>query len=153
VGSACRVVHSGASRQRNIDTLFFMLGWDQYGFDKKCIGTRYAKLSYLHPVGSVGHVVHFDSSRARNVDALFFMLRWDQCGSDKKHAITRYAELLSLHPVESTAHVVHSHASGARNIDALFFMLGGTGTDLTKSDSGHITLNFYFYIQSDLWVT
>jgi hypothetical protein len=30
-----------------------MLGWDQYGFDKKLAGTRYANL-----VGFAGHVVH-----------------------------------------------------------------------------------------------
>jgi hypothetical protein len=52
----------------------FVLGWDQYRFHKKCTGTRYAELVFLHPVGSVGHVVH---SIERNVDALFFMLGWD----------------------------------------------------------------------------
>ncbi len=62
VGSAGHIVHFGASRARNVDTLFFMLRWDQYGFDKKCIGTRYAELLFLHLVGSVGHIVHFGAS-------------------------------------------------------------------------------------------
>jgi hypothetical protein len=51
-----------------------MLGWDRYGFDKKCAGTRYAKLLFLHPVGSEGHIVPFDVPGARIVDALLFMV-------------------------------------------------------------------------------
>jgi hypothetical protein len=52
VGYAGHVVQSGGSGERIIDVLFFMLGWDRYGFDKKRFGTRYAKL-------------------------LFFCIRWD----------------------------------------------------------------------------
>jgi hypothetical protein len=51
-------MHSGAFEPQNIDALFFMLGWDQYECQKKCAGTHYAKLIFLHPVGFVGHVVH-----------------------------------------------------------------------------------------------
>jgi hypothetical protein len=68
-----------------------MLGWDQYVFDKKCVGTRYAELVFLHLVGSTGHVVASGASGARNVNALFFMLGWDRCYFPKKHTGTRYA--------------------------------------------------------------
>jgi hypothetical protein len=43
--------------------LFFMLGWDPYGFDKKRNGTPYTELMFSHLVGSACHVVHFSASR------------------------------------------------------------------------------------------
>jgi hypothetical protein len=57
------VAHSSVSRPRNIDTLFFMLGWDGYGFHKKHVGTRYAKLVFFHPEISADHVVHSSAFR------------------------------------------------------------------------------------------
>jgi hypothetical protein len=70
-------VHSNVFGARNVDTLFFILEWDRYGFHKNSIGTSYVELMFLHPVGSAGHVVHFGASGSRNVNALFFMLGWD----------------------------------------------------------------------------
>jgi hypothetical protein len=71
-----------------------MLCWDQYGFDKKRIRTRYTKLGFLHPVGAAGHKVHSGTSRVRNIDTIFFMLGWDRYGCQKNCAETRYAELV-----------------------------------------------------------
>jgi hypothetical protein len=77
VGSAGQVTHSGVSEAQNIDTLFFMLGWDGYGFHKNHAGTHYDKHVFLHPVGSAGHVVHSYGSGERIIGVLLFMLEWD----------------------------------------------------------------------------
>jgi hypothetical protein len=94
MGSAGHVVHSGASVVQNFDTLFFMLWWDWYGYDKKLVGSHYAKLVFLHPMGYAGHVVHSGASGARNVDALFLMLGWDRYRYDKKRVRTCYVEIV-----------------------------------------------------------
>jgi hypothetical protein len=51
-------VHSAAFGMRNIDTLFFMLKWDQYRFQ----WDQRLTLMFLHPVGCAGHVVYSDES-------------------------------------------------------------------------------------------
>jgi hypothetical protein len=61
VGYAGRVVPSGV---RNINTLYFIIVWNQYLFQKKRAGTCYAELMFLNPVGSAGHVVHCGASGA-----------------------------------------------------------------------------------------
>jgi hypothetical protein len=49
------------SGSRNVGTLFFMLGWDSYRFDKNCAGTHYVELVFLPTMGYVDHVVHSDA--------------------------------------------------------------------------------------------
>jgi hypothetical protein len=62
VGSIVHVVDSSSSWPRNIDALFFMLGWAWCGFHIKHAGTCYAKLLFLHPLGSISHIVHSGAS-------------------------------------------------------------------------------------------
>jgi hypothetical protein len=64
-----------------------MVGWPWCGFHKKQVGTRYAKIVFLHPVGSAGHIVHSSASGVRNVDAIFFLLGSAWSGFCKKHAV------------------------------------------------------------------
>jgi hypothetical protein len=109
-GSRC---DSGASGVRNINSLHFMLRWNQYGFHKRCARARYAELVFLHPVEYAGHIVHSCASIVRNIDALYFVLGWDWYGFHKRCAVTRYIELVFLHPVGSAGHIVHSAEFGA----------------------------------------
>jgi hypothetical protein len=62
VGSAGHIVYFGVSGARNVDELFFMIGWPCWGFHQTRDGTRYSELLFLHPLGSVGHVVNFGAS-------------------------------------------------------------------------------------------
>jgi hypothetical protein len=101
----------------------------------------------------VGHVVHSGVSEAQNVATLFFMLGWVQYGFDNKRYGTRYTELMFLHLVGYAGHIVYSGVFRVRNVNTLFSGVGGTGTDWTKSEPGHVTSNLYFCIRWDLRVT
>jgi hypothetical protein len=60
--STGHVVHSGTLEVRNIDTLFFMLVWNGYGFDKKRAETRYANLVFFASGGICGSRIHSGAS-------------------------------------------------------------------------------------------
>jgi hypothetical protein len=70
------VVRSGASRKRNVDAPFFVLGCAWYRFHKKHAWVRYTDVVFLHPVGSTDDVVCPAASEPRNVYAQFFKLGW-----------------------------------------------------------------------------
>jgi hypothetical protein len=84
---------------------------------------------------------------------LFFMQGWDRYGFRKNYAVPHYTELVFLQPVRSACQVVHSGASRVRKIDALFSCSGGTGSDSTKTELGHVTPNLCFCSWWDLRVT
>jgi hypothetical protein len=54
----------GVSGARNVEVLFFMLGWTQCGYHKTCIGTHYVKLVFLHLVRFADHVMRSGASGA-----------------------------------------------------------------------------------------
>jgi hypothetical protein len=47
--------------------LCFCIRCDRHKIHKKRIGTHYAGLAFLHPVGSASHVVHSSASGAQNM--------------------------------------------------------------------------------------
>jgi hypothetical protein len=110
VQSVGHAVHSGASEAREFDTLFFMLGWDRYGFDKKRAMTHYTELVFfcirwdlrvmwcilVHPELET-MTYYFSCSGGTSTDL-------------KKRNVTRYAEPVFLHLVGYAGRVVHSGA-------------------------------------------
>jgi hypothetical protein len=125
-----------------------MLRWDWYGFHKKCVGSHYAELVFLNPVGSTGHVVHCGAFEVRNFDTLYFILEWDWCSFHKKRIGTSYVKLVCLHPVGYTGHVLRSRASGA-----LFFMLVWDRYTIHKKRAGSCYAELGFCIRWNLRVT
>jgi hypothetical protein len=114
------------------------------GFHKKCVGTRYTELVFLHLVGSVDHVPHSGVSGPRHSDALV-ILWWAHYGFHIKRAGRRYLELVFLHPVGSVSLVLHFSASRARNVDVLFFMHTWDRYGFDKNHAGTRYNKFVFF--------
>jgi hypothetical protein len=142
--SVGHVVHCGASRAQNINTLFFLLVGGQYGFLKEHAGTRYAEHAFLHPVVSVGHVAHSGVFGARNVNALYFMLEWDWCCFHKKHVRTSYTIFCFCIRWDMQVTLYISVRLGRKKSTLYFSCSCGIGTESTKSVPGHVTPNLYF---------
>jgi hypothetical protein len=50
--------------------------WARCGIHKKCVGSYYAEVVFLHPMRYVNHVEYYGASGAQNVDTLFCVLVW-----------------------------------------------------------------------------
>jgi hypothetical protein len=81
------VVPFVATGMQNIDALFFMLGWDRYGFHKNMTGRDMLQQTCVSPFGMSSR----NSAMGHATTNLRFCIRWDLRG-----------------------HVVHFDASGAR---------------------------------------
>jgi hypothetical protein len=146
--------------------LLLMLGWDRYGFHKKCDGTRYAKLVFLHPVqipekarwDTLHRTCIFESSGIYRSRSAFIA-----SGRTIFHAWvgpvwipeTKRGDMLCqncvLHSVGSASHVVPSVAFGALNVDPLLLMLRWDEHGFHKKRIGGICGSFSaFYCVRDI---
>jgi hypothetical protein len=143
VGSVCQVVLCSASRVRNVDTPFFLFGWDHYGFHKNVLGQLMPNFCFSVrcyprvtqcisvPLGCETSMQYFSCS----------------CGTGavfkKKRVGTSYVKLVLLHPVGYAGHVVLYGESATRYV-VNFLCSCGTSMDFTKRAPGHVTPNLCF---------
>jgi hypothetical protein len=141
VGSAGHVVHCGASRAQNVDTLFCLLGWDWCGFHNKCTGTAYTELVFLHPVVSTGHIVHSGAYGALNVAA--FLLCLGGTGEVSIKSASRQVTLKFCFCIRWDILVMYKIPvyPGRDTLMHHFSCSCGTGTESTKSTLRHVTPN------------
>jgi hypothetical protein len=146
VGSAGHVLHSDASGVLNVNALLLMLGWDEYGFQKCAMGHVKMNLSFCIRWDMLGHVVHCVLSAARNINTLLLMLVWDECGFQKKCAETHHAKLVFCIRWDLWVSL-YIALRPTRNTSMHYFSFSfGTGSDFTKSVTGHVTLNLHFCV-------
>jgi hypothetical protein len=90
-----------------------MLVWDQYRFQKKCAGTRYAELVFLDPVGCYGSHSALWCVRDAKCRRTIFVARVGLVRIPPKRVRTPNAKLVFLHPVVFGGHVVNPCVSRA----------------------------------------
>jgi hypothetical protein len=112
-----------ASEARNVDSLFFTLGWDWYGFDKKHIRAHYTELVFLHSVEYAGHVVHSGVSGVPTSMHYFSCLGGTDMYSTKSAQDTLCRTCIFAFGGICGSRSAFRCVRGA-NVDALFFMIG-----------------------------
>jgi hypothetical protein len=116
-------VHSAVSGASNIVALFFMLRWDNYGFDKKACWDTLWQTCIFAFVGIYGSRSAFCCIWATKRRHTIFHARLGLVWILQKAQWDTLCQTCVSHPLGVAGHLVHSGTSGAQNINALFFML------------------------------
>jgi hypothetical protein len=92
------ILHYGASGTRNVDALFFFLGWDRYALHKIVLGHLTLNLCFASG-GTYRSRGAFLSLRGAKPRCTIFRARAGLARFHKKHVGTSYVELLFLYPL------------------------------------------------------
>jgi hypothetical protein len=117
-----------------------MLGWNRYGFLKRCARTSYADLVLLHPVEYSGHIVHSGASMVWNIDALYCL---GGTGMDSSKGVLGQVMPILCYCIRWNIWVTLCIPGHQWCGTSTHYILcsGGTGTDSTKGALGHVTPN------------